>query len=187
MTHYSAEGALSVPTGELIIGLIAFACVVAVLLKFVFPKMEQTFAERRDAIEGGLKRAEEAQAQAQAALEHYNAQLADARGEAAQIRENARAEAQRIVDEMRESAHAEAQRITQRGEEQLQAQRRQVVADLRAEIGQLSVQLAGRIVGESMEDDARRRGTVDRFLDEMDQMSGAQPAAVTADESTVSS
>ena len=64
---------------ELVLGIIAFGILCYVLMKFVFPRMEQTFRARVDAIEGGIKRAEEAQAEANQLLEQYRAQLAEAR------------------------------------------------------------------------------------------------------------
>jgi F-type H+-transporting ATPase subunit b len=159
------------PLGEIIIGLIAFAVVFFVVVKFVVPQFEKAFVARRDAIEGGIERAEAMQAEARAALEQYRAQLAEARTEAAQIRDAARAEGQQILEQLRVQAQEESARIVARGEEQLAAQRQQVVNQLRGEIGTLAVDLAGRGVGVSLADDARRSGTVDRFLDELDAMS----------------
>jgi len=78
---------------EIILGVIAFSVLCFVLIKFVFPRMEATFAARVDAIEGGIKRAEQAQAEANQLLEQYRAQLAEARTEAARIRDEARADA----------------------------------------------------------------------------------------------
>ena len=159
------------PLGEIIIGLIAFAVVLFVVVKFVAPQFEKAFVARREAIEGGIERAEAMQAEAKAALEQYRAQLAEARTEAAQIRDAARAEGQQIIEELRAQAQEESARIVTRGEEQLAASRQQVVTELRAQIGTLAVDLAGRVVGESLADDARRSGTVDRFLDDLDGMS----------------
>ena len=113
------------------------------------------------------------QAEAKAALEQYRAQLAEARNEAAQIRDQARAEGQQILEELRTQAQEESARIVARGEEQLATQQQQVVNELRGQIGTLAVDLAGRVVGESLADDARRRGTVDRFLAELDGMATA--------------
>lgn len=154
--------------GELIIGLIAFAILAFVLMKFVFPKLEATYQARVEAIEGGIKRAEAAQAEANELLAEYKTKLAEAHKEAAAIREDARVDGQRIIAELRTEAQAESARIVARGNEQLDAQRRQLVAELRNEIGTLAVDLAGRIVGESLADDARRAGTVDRFLADLD-------------------
>src|ERR671939_428331 len=150
------ENPLVPPLGEIIIGLIAFAVVVLVLYRLVGPRFEQIFRARREAIEGGIERAEAMQAEARAALEQYRAQLAEARTEAAQIRDAARAEGQQILEELRTQAQQESARIVARGEEQLASQRQQVINQLRGEIGTLAVDLAGRVVGESLADDARR-------------------------------
>jgi F-type H+-transporting ATPase subunit b len=158
------------PLGEIIIGLIAFAIVLLVLFKFVAPRFEQVFRARREAIEGGIERAEAMQAEATAALEQYRAQLAEARTEAAQIRDAARAEGQQILEDLRVQAQEESARILARGEEQLAANRQAVVNELRGQLGALAVELAGRVVGESLADEARRQGTVDRFLDQLDEM-----------------
>jgi F-type H+-transporting ATPase subunit b len=153
---------------EIIVGTIAFVLLLWLLSRSVFPQFERVYAERTDRIEGGLKRAEEAQEQAIALKRQYEEQLAGLRAEAARIRDDARAEGNRIRAELREQAEQEAGRIRQRGEEQLAAQREQTVRSLRSEIGGLSVQLAERIVGTSFADDARRRETVDRFLADLD-------------------
>jgi F-type H+-transporting ATPase subunit b len=159
------------PLGEIIVGLIAFAVVFFVFAKLVAPQFEKAFVARREAIEGGIERAEAMQAEAKAALEQYRAQLAEARTEAAQIRDAARAEGQQIIEQLRVQAQEESARIVARGQEQLAASRQQVVNELRGQIGALAVDLAGRVVGESLADDARRSGTVDRFLDSLDGMS----------------
>jgi F-type H+-transporting ATPase subunit b len=156
---------------ELIIGLIAFGILLFIMAKKVVPAFEKLYAERTEKIEGGIARAERMQAEAQVLLEQYKAQLAEARAEAARIRDDARLEGRQIVEEMRAAAQAEADRIVTAGQAQLEAQRTQIVAALRAELGTLAVDLAERVVGESLADEARRRRTVDRFLDELDAVS----------------
>src|SRR5215218_3548966 len=181
-----AHNPLIPPWGEIIVGLIAFAVVYFVFAKFVAPRFEQIFRARREAIEGGIERAEAMQTEAKAALDQYRAQLAEARSEAAQIRDQARAEGQQILEELRAQAQEESARIVARGEEQLTASRQQVVNQLRGQIGTLAVELAGKVVGESLADDARRSGTVDRFLAELDGMAAAadgRSGAVAARES----
>lgn len=139
-----------------------------IVAKKVMPRFEKTYEERAAAIEGGIQKAEKAQAEAQAALEQYQAQLADARGEAAQIKEQAKAEAAQIAAESRERAQAEADRIVQAARSQLEAERSQIVSQMRGELGGLATTLAGRIVGESLDDDERARRTVDRFIAELE-------------------
>jgi len=172
----AAEGETGFPSGfpllphpaEMIVGLIAFGILYWLYKTKVVPRMEELYAERTAAIEGGMQQAEEAQQQAQAALEQYQAQLAEARAEAARIREEAREQGAAIVAEMRGHAQSEAARITEAAHKQIEAERQQAVVSLRSEVGRLSTDLAGRIVGESLEDEARQRGIVDRFLAELE-------------------
>jgi F-type H+-transporting ATPase subunit b len=162
---------------EIILVLIVFGALWYLIAKFVAPRFEESFAQRRDAIEGGIARAEAAQAEAQAALQQYQRQLAEARGEAAQIRENARAEAQRIVEELRAQAQEESARIIARGEEQLASQRGAVVRELRGEIGTLAVELSEKIVNQRLADEAQVRATVDTFLADLEQRDAADSSA----------
>ncbi|MDQ2838288.1 MAG: F0F1 ATP synthase subunit B [Actinomycetota bacterium] len=159
---------------EFVLVLIIFGLLFLLIRKYVVPQFEKTFELRRDAIEGGIARAEEAQAEAARLLEQYNAQLAEARTEAAQIRENARAEAQRIIEDLRVQAQQESARIVARGEEQLAAQRGQVVRELRGEIGSLAVELSEKIVGQRLSDDAAIRGTVDAFLADIERQQAGE-------------
>jgi F-type H+-transporting ATPase subunit b len=156
---------------EVILGLVAFLLLWWVLWKFAAPRFEQAYKDRAEKIEGGIKKAEQAQADAQKALEQYTAQLAEARAESARIRDDARLEAEQIKEELRTQAQEEAARIVAQGQAQLEAQRSQIVAELRADLGRHAVALASKVVGESLEDEARRRGTVDRFLDDLDAVS----------------
>jgi F-type H+-transporting ATPase subunit b len=153
---------------EIVVGSVAFAVLCFVLMKFVFPQMEKTFQARVDAIEGGIKRAETAQAEANQLLEQYKAQLAEARTEAARIRDEARADAEGIRQDVLAKAREESDRIIAAGNEQLSAQRESIVRELRSEVGTLAVDLAGKIVGEALADEARTRGTVERFIADLD-------------------
>jgi F-type H+-transporting ATPase subunit b len=156
---------------ELIIGTICFVLVFGFLGKVFLPRIQKTLAERTDLIEGGLNRADEAQAEAKQLLEDYQRQLADARHEAARMREEAREQGAQIMAEMREQAQAEARRLTESAQAQIQSERQQALTSLRAEVGALATELASRIVGESLEDQARQSRMVDRFLDELEQVS----------------
>lgn len=153
---------------ELVVGIFAFAVVFFVVGRILVPRIQKTLAERTDAIEGGIKRAEEAQAQAQDLQRQFQAKLEEGRREAARLREEAREQAAQIKAELREEAQAEARRLVEAAHAQIEADRQAAFAQLRAEIGRLSTQLAGRIVGESLEDEARQSRIVDRFLDELE-------------------
>ncbi len=153
---------------EMVIGGFAFLFVLFFVGRLLVPRIQKTLAERVDAIEGGLKRAADAQEEAQRALKQYRDQLAEARHEASRLREEAREQGAQIKAELREEAQAEARRLIEAAHAQIEADRQQAFAQLRSEIGRLSVDLAGRIVGESLEDEVRQRRTVDRFLEELE-------------------
>jgi F-type H+-transporting ATPase subunit b len=164
----SGLGPLSPSLSELIIGTIAFLIVFAVLYRVLMPRIQQTLTERTDQIEGGLKRAEEAQAEAKQTLEQYQAQLADARHEASRLRQDAQEEGARIVAELRAQGEAERQRLVAAAHDQIEADRAQAIQALRTEMGALAVELASRVVGEALDEDARQRRVVDRFLEELE-------------------
>jgi F-type H+-transporting ATPase subunit b len=165
-----------IPTGsELILGFVCFVVVFGILGKMLLPRITKMLAEREDAIQGGINRADEAQAEAQAVLNQYRAQLDDAKHEAARMREEAREAGAQIIAEMRARAEAEARRITESAQSQIEADRQQALTSLRAEVGTLATELASRIVGESLTDTARQSRMVDRFLADLE----AQGAAGT--------
>jgi F-type H+-transporting ATPase subunit b len=153
---------------EFIIGTILFLIVFGVLAKVALPRIQQTLAERTEQIEGGLARSEEAQTEAKQLLDQYREQLAEARHEAARLREEAREQGAQIIAEMREQAQAEARRITESAQAQIESERQQALTALRAEVGTLATELASRIVGESLTDEARQGRMVDRFLSELE-------------------
>ncbi len=153
---------------EIVLSLVVFGILFFAVKKFVVPNFEKTFSERTKAIEGGLAAAETKQAEADAKLAELEQQLADARHEAARIREEAREQGAAIVAEMREQAQTEATRIVEHGKAQIEAERQQAVTSLRAEVGSLATSLAGRIVGESLDDDERQSRVVERFLADLE-------------------
>jgi F-type H+-transporting ATPase subunit b len=153
---------------ELIIGTVAFLIVFILLARVLMPRISKTLEERTEAIEGGLRRADDAQTEAQRVLDEYRAQLSEARHEASRLREQAREEAAQIVAQGRADGVAERERIIASATAQVEADRQQALSALRAEVGSLAVELASKIVGESLADEARQSRMVDRFLAELD-------------------
>jgi F-type H+-transporting ATPase subunit b len=155
-------------TAELIVGAVAFSLLFLVLRSKVVPMFEKAFTARTEAIQGGMERAEKAQLEAQRALSQYNEQLANAREEAQTLREEARVQGASIVEELRAKAQEEAARITSAAHASIEAERQQAITALRNEVGALAVELASKIVGESLDDQARQSRIVDRFLDDLE-------------------
>ena len=172
MIHLAADTASTNPLlpswPEFIIGTILFLIVFGMLAKVLLPRATKMLADRTEQIEGGLARSEEAQAEAKALLDQYRQQLDDARRDAARLREEAREQGAQIIAEMREQAQAEARRIAEAAQSQIEAERQQALTSLRTEVGTLATELASRIVGESLTDEARQSRMVDRFLDELE-------------------
>jgi len=178
--HYLADSGAQnplIPTWpEFIIGTICFVVVFGVLGKMLLPRIQKTLVERTELIEGGLERAEKEQEQAQQVLEEYKQQLADARHEAARLREEAREQGAQIKAELRAEGEAEKRQLVESARAQIEADRQQALASLRAEVGTLSIDLASRVVGESLQDEARQRRTVDRFLADLEAHPGTAEA-----------
>lgn len=150
--------------------------VIGVIWRYVVPPVKHGVNERQDMVRRQMEQAEQARQRLEAADAKYRDALAEARTEAARTREDARADAQRIREELRAQADEEVARIRERGDEQLVTQRDQVVRELRSEIGTLAVTLAERMVVDSLEDETRRRATVDRFVDELENMPAREDA-----------
>lgn len=149
---------------DLLWGTIAFALILIVMIWKGVPRINAALDARTDAIEGGIKRAEEAQAEANAARDKYQAQLAEVRGEANRIREDAREDAKQIRAGLVEQAQADAARIVANAQVQIEAERAAALASLRTEVGTLALDLASGVIGESLTDDKKAAGIVDRFL-----------------------
>jgi len=153
---------------DIIWSTVVFVVILFFFWKLVLPRMQKLLDDRAEAIEGNIAKADDAQRKAEAALEQYTAQLADARSEAGQIRDQARADGQRIVAEHKELASTEAARIAAGAKTQIEAERQAAVVSLRSEVGSLAIDLASGVIGESLTDDAKAAAIVDRFLADLE-------------------
>ena len=153
---------------EMIVGSIAFLLLLFVMKSKVVPMFEKAYAERTAAIEGGMEKAEAAQLEAARALASYSEQLSSARDESTRLREAARIQGAAIVEELRAKAQEEAARITAAAHASIEAERQQAITSLRNEVGTLAVELASKIVGEALDDQARQSRIVERFIEDLE-------------------
>jgi F-type H+-transporting ATPase subunit b len=158
-----------VPNATFIAEVIAFAIIIWVLAKYIVPPINKAMADRQQAIRQQFAELDEAQADARKAEAEYKEQLNNAKHEAARIREEAREQGAQIVQDAREKAHTEADRIIEHAHAQIEADRKTAFASLRRDVGSLATTLAGRIVGESMDDDERQGRVVERFLADLEE------------------
>ena len=153
---------------DIIWSAVAFVIILIFFWKYVLPRVQKLLDERGEAIEGNIAKADEAQRKAEAALEEYTAQLADARTEAGRIRETAREDGKKIVAEAKEAATTEAARVTASAQAQIDAERQSALVSLRSEVGTLAIDLASGVIGESLTDDKKAAAVVDRFLADLE-------------------
>jgi F-type H+-transporting ATPase subunit b len=152
--------------GELIIGLLAFAVLFFFTWKWVIPRFKQVLEERRSQIQGEMERAEAERGEAQELQERYRQQLASAREEADGIIEEARATADQLRRDLQAKAEEEAQATVARAQEEIRAERDRAFQELRAQVGSIAVEIAERVVGQSLDERAHRR-LIDEFIDEV--------------------
>ncbi|WP_328448121.1 F0F1 ATP synthase subunit B [Streptomyces sp. NBC_00386] len=167
------ENPLVPPIPELVIGLLAFVIVFGFLAWKLLPNINKVLEQRREAIEGGIEKAEAAQTEAQSVLEQYKAQLAEARHEAARLRQEATEQGATLIAEMRAEGQRQRDEIVAAGHTQIDADRKAAAQSLRQDVGTLATDLAGKLVGESLEDHARQSRVIDRFLSELEEKAEA--------------
>lgn len=167
----SAEGgsAILIPAlPDLLWGTVSFIILLVAFSKFILPSFNKVLDERAEKIEGGMRRAEQAQAEAARALAEYTAQLESARTEAAAMRNAAADEKRHVIEEAKAEAVAAADAVHQRAKEQVAAERGQVAVELQKQIGGLALEIASKVVGDNLHDDERARAVVDRFIADLE-------------------
>jgi F-type H+-transporting ATPase subunit b len=164
----TADNPLLPTAPDLIYGGFVFVVVLLIIWRLALPRLNKLLDARSDAIEGGIKRAEVAEAAAEAKKGEYEAALAEARAEAAKIRDQARVDGTKIVAEAKDQAIVEAARVTANAQLQIEAERTAALVSLRAEVGSLAIDLASGVIGESLSSDKRSKDIVDRFLSDLE-------------------
>jgi F-type H+-transporting ATPase subunit b len=162
---------------ELVLGAFAFAVLFFIAYTKFLPRIKLLLEERTEAIEGGLKKAELAQAEAAQIKADFTAKLAESRHEAAEVRAKAQAEGAALIEKLREEGLKQREAIVAAGHAQLAADRNSAVSVLKADLGKLAVELADKLVGERAADAAVQERIIDRFLDELDATLGAERVA----------
>jgi F-type H+-transporting ATPase subunit b len=138
---------------ELIMGAIAFGILFFFMWKWVIPRLNQALEARRRKIQGDLEKAEQSRTEAEKLLEDYRAQLSGARDQANRIIDEARKTAEQLRKDMEAKAEQEYQAIVSRAQEEIRAERDRVFEELKAQVGELSVAIAGKVVGRSLDKD----------------------------------
>jgi F-type H+-transporting ATPase subunit b len=162
-------------TGELIFGALAFLLVFVVLWRYAIPRIGEGLAKRREKIREDLEKAEKARSEAEQLLARYEERLKEARGEASRIIEEARKTAESVRKDTLTKAEDEARQVVARAQQEIQAERDRTFEELRGQVGELSIEVASRLIGESL-DKKRQAKLVDEYIEEIAKSGNGQRA-----------
>jgi F-type H+-transporting ATPase subunit b len=176
MSHaLAAGGNFLIPNMTFVVELAAFIIVLGVLWRYVIPPVQQAMTARQEIARKLVSDSQEAERLLEKARAAYQAAMADARHEAAQLRAQAEGHRREIVEGASTEAEARAAEIISRGQARLVAERRQAIGQLKADLGNLAVELAEKILDEALADDQRQKRLIDRFLSHIEDETSARP------------
>jgi F-type H+-transporting ATPase subunit b len=165
-------GGLTINVFWIVVAATNFIVFFYIAYKLVLLPLGERLADRRERIEHGLRDADAARRDREAAADQRAAVLAEARREASDIV----ARSQKLADEAREKGvletQAEIERLRERALADIETERLRALADVRGQVAELALLAAGKVVGETMSSERERR-LVDEFLAEV---SAAPPA-----------
>ncbi len=171
-------GPLKPDLAPLVLGLVLFFLVFALMAKMVLPRINKVLNEREQLTEGRIEEADETRAEAARVHAEYQELLAEARHEAARLRQESLEQGNAIIAELRAEGLRQREEIISAGHAVIDAERAVAEAELREQVGRLATELAGRIVGESVGEFVDRSGIVDRFMAEL---KAAEPSDAVED------
>lgn len=159
-------GVILPAAAELVYGTVAFLLVFYILSKFAFPRLNTMLDDRRAAIQGKMEEAESRLQEAEQKKREYEESIRDARGEAARIIDQAKSQAEQVRANLVEQAEQEAAQIRERARADAAAEHDRTLSQLRGEVGELSVELASRIVGREL-DASTHQALVDEYIENL--------------------
>jgi F-type H+-transporting ATPase subunit b len=154
-------------TSELVAGILSFAIVFFFVWRKALPTINKTLEARQQAITGQLEHAEETKKEAESLLTDYKAQIADAKAEGNRLIEEARLTGEDLKADIVARAEEQAAQTLAKARDEAQAEKARAMAEARREVGEISVELAERIVGGSL-DDKMQKDLIERYLTELE-------------------
>ena len=167
-SHTLAAGNFLIPNMTFVVELAAFILVLMVLWRYVIPPVQQAVNARQEMARKLVSDSEEAKQLLEKAQTAYKTAMADARHGAAQLRAQAEQQRREIVEAASTEAEAGVAEIISRGQAQVETERRQAVRQLKADLGNLAVDLAEKILGEALADNQRQERLIERFLSQIE-------------------
>ncbi len=160
---------MEIKVDQLIWSLINFIVLFLLLRKFFWKQIIGIMESREKEIANNLEHAENAREEAVRMKEEYERTLAEAQSRANEIMAKATRKAEEIANEVREKAQAEAASILQRAQETIQREKEQALAELRDEVADMALQVAGKVLERSVSDDDNER-LARKFLAEVGEL-----------------
>jgi F-type H+-transporting ATPase subunit b len=154
---------------ELVAGIIAFSMVYFFIWRWVWPSMSKTIDARQAAVTGQIAAAEKAKTEAESLLSDYRAQLAASKEEGNRIVEEARRSAEQMRADILAKAETDADGIRTKARDEAAGEKSRALAEARTQVGDISVDLAGKIVGESL-DESAHKALIDRYLADLEKL-----------------
>ena len=156
---------LSINFFWVIVAALNFIVFLALMWRFAFDPIANILAQRKARIDQGLADAEQARKDRDVGVAERDRVVAEARREANALIATAQKSAQELRNADIAATREELARLHERATADIQAERDRALADLRAQVADLALAAAGKLVGESMTD-ARQRRLVDEYLHE---------------------
>jgi F-type H+-transporting ATPase subunit b len=158
---------LSPSPGLMIWTLVMFGITLFILKRYVFGPVGAMLEKRRAEIAQSIEDAERSRDEANALLDDYKTQLAEARKEADQLRELGRKEGERQGAQLVSAAQQQRDRVLADAEQQVVAQTRQAASGLRDDVVQLALSAAEKVSGRALTEADHRR-LIEEAIDQAD-------------------
>ncbi|WP_431839394.1 F0F1 ATP synthase subunit B/delta [Gordonia hongkongensis] len=165
--------------------LFGFAVIIFLLWKYVRPPVQKMMRDRQETVRQQLAESAAAAKRVEDGKQAREKAVAEAKAEAEQIKKDAAADAEAIVSEIRAQADHEVKRISEHARNQVALVRANLVRQLRTELGLTAVDKAGELVRNHLADDSAQAASVDRVIDELEEMSSGSSNAIPSSASLV--
>ena len=154
-------------TGLLFWMTIVFLCVLAILWKWGFPAITKMVRDRQDYINGSLKKAHEANEKLANIQKEGESILQEAREKQAAVLKEAAATRDAIVAKAADEAKEKGAELINDAKAEIEQEKQQAIREIRAQVAELSVKIAEKIVREKLSADDKQMELIDKLLDEV--------------------
>ncbi len=155
--------ALGINLGYLITQILGITALLLILSAFVYKPMLRVLDERKARIAKGLEDARQAEIARQNADADAKRILDEARAEAANIRREAVVAAEGAAKDVEHKAREDARAIMANAQTEATEERNRILSDLRGQVAAISIAAANRLIGESL-DEKRQHQLINDFF-----------------------